>query len=253
MSVRKAFSQLSCVSPTESALTLQTTQSMPPSSAAAPSTQPFNAVGSATSNPLPQALTPFAAKAFTTLATSSPLREQIATLAPSVAKSSAIARPMPLLPPVTSTFFPFSARSIAASVALHLGPVARAFERRGGAVDGRLVVILADQHQPDRQTLAHAAGNAHRGMAGRVERRGVRNHLERALDIELARRVGRRQRRRLHRQGRHQKQIVVGKRRVIGSAQLAVQVLRLGVEMTAIMLVEILPEHHRDLEAVGQF
>src|SRR3954454_4282151 len=97
MSVRNDFSQVSAVSPTASALTLQTMVSMPPSSAAAPSIQPFSAFGSATSTALPQDLTPFADSPFTTLPTSSALRAQIATLAPSAANSSAIASPMPLL------------------------------------------------------------------------------------------------------------------------------------------------------------
>src|SRR5215475_2743472 len=85
ISVRKDFSQLSGVSPTASALTLQTMVSIPPSSVAAPSIHAFSAVGSATSSPRPQALTPFALRDFTTLATSLALRAQIETLAPSSA------------------------------------------------------------------------------------------------------------------------------------------------------------------------
>jgi len=87
-------------------------------------------------------------------------------------------------------------------------------------------------------------------MSAGVERRGIGNHFERTLDIEFARRVRRRQRRRLHRQGRHQQQIVLAQSRVIGGAQLAIQILRLGVEVAAIMLGEILAQQHRDLEAV---
>src|SRR5438552_18898313 len=214
MSVRKDFSQVSGVSPTASALTLQTMVSMPPNSAAAPSTHVFNATGSATSIALPHALTPFTANAFTTLPTSSALRAQIATLAPSAAKSSATASPIPLLPPVTSTFFPLSPRSIAASVRvrrpafranrppdeLHLRPVACALECGSRPIDGRLVVIFAYQHQADRQAVAHPTGQAHRRMSAGIEGGGVRNHFERALDVEFARRVGRRHRRRLHRQ-----------------------------------------------------
>src|SRR5712671_7975268 len=157
MSVRNDFSQVSGVSPTASALTLQTMVSMPPNSAAAPSIQPFSAAGSATSIALPHALTPFSERLLTTLPTSSALRAQIATLAPSSANSSAIARPMPLLPPVTSTLLPFNPRSIVASVDdvaayrraagrvvdLHLGPVAGAFECRRGSVDRRLIVVFA--------------------------------------------------------------------------------------------------------------
>src|ERR1700686_4511604 len=90
MSVRNDFSQVSAVSPTASALTLQTTTSIPPSSRAESPTHCFNAGASATSSALPHDLPPFAANDFTTLPTSSPLREHIATLAPSAANSSAI-------------------------------------------------------------------------------------------------------------------------------------------------------------------
>src|SRR4051794_19768511 len=204
--------------------------SMPPSAVAAPSIQPFSAAASATSTAAPHDFTPFAESPFTTLPTSSALRAQIATLAPSAANSSAIASPMPLLPPVTSALFPFNPRSMVASLAvaaacadagrppvrLHLLPVAGAFERRGGPIDRRLLEMLADQHQADRQPVAHAAGKRHRRMAGGIEWRGIRNHLESALQIERPRRIRRRQRGRLHRQGRHQQQIVVGERLIIG-------------------------------------
>src|SRR5260370_24159919 len=115
MSVRNDFSQVSAVSPTASALTLQTIVSIPPSSPAALSTHCFNATGSATSIAPPHDLAPFPANAFTTLPTSSALRAHIATLAPSAANSSAIASPMPLLPPLTSTFLLLNPRSIVAS------------------------------------------------------------------------------------------------------------------------------------------
>src|SRR5262245_28217596 len=81
ISVRNDFSQLSGVSPTASALTLQTMVSIPSSSPAAPTIHAFNAAGSATSTARPHALTPFAVNNFTTLATSSALRAHIATLA----------------------------------------------------------------------------------------------------------------------------------------------------------------------------
>src|ERR1700730_12402977 len=116
MSVRNDFSQVSAVSPTASALTLQTTTSIPPSSRAASPTHCFSAGASATSSALPHDLPPFAANDFTTLPTSSPLRAHIATLAPSAANNSEIASPMPLLPPVTSTLLPFNPRSIVASI-----------------------------------------------------------------------------------------------------------------------------------------
>src|SRR5260370_15691607 len=116
MSVRNDLYHVAGVSPTASALTLQMMSSMPPSPPAAPSTHCLSAAGSATSVALPQDLTPLAASALTTLPTSSASRAQIATSAPSSANSSAIASPMPLLPPVTSTLLPFNPKSIVASV-----------------------------------------------------------------------------------------------------------------------------------------
>src|SRR5713101_7121569 len=266
MSVRNDFSHVSAVSPTASALTLQTMVSTPPSSPAASSTHFFNAAGSATSIAPPHDLTLLAASALTTLPTSSALRAQIATLAPSSANSSAIASPMPLLPPVTSTLLPFNPRSIVASVDdaaacrraagrvvdLHLGPVAGALECRRGSIDRRLIVVFADQHQPDRQSVAHPAGNAHRRMTRCVERRRIGDHFECALDIEIARRIGRRDRRRLHWQSRHQQQIVIAQRGIVGGAQFSIQVLRLGIEMTAIVLGKIMTDQHRYLETVVQ-
>src|SRR3954464_4462428 len=270
MSVRNDFSHVSAVSPTASALTLQTMVSTPPNSRAAPSIQSFSAAGSATSSPLPHDFIPFAASALTTLPTSSALRAQIATLAPSSANNSAIARPMPLLPPVTSAVFPFSPRSILPSLiaanrclpavapagsilpGLHLGPVACRLERGGRAVDDRLVVVLAYQHQTDGQAIAHAAGNAHGRMAGSVKGGRVGDHFERALNVELPRCVRGRQRRCLHRQRRHQQQIIAPEHRVVTRAQLAAEVLCLCIEMTAIVLAEILTQQHCQLEAVGQ-
>jgi hypothetical protein len=173
MSMRNDLSQVSGVSPIASALTLQTSASTPPNAPAASATHFFSSIGSPTSNAWPWVRTPLPAKALAAAATSSPLRAQSATLAPSAANRSQIARPMPLLPPVTRAFLPFNPRSMIASpldavpigcadpdgsVALHLLPIARAFERGGGLVDRRLVEMLADQHQPNRQPLAHAAG-----------------------------------------------------------------------------------------------
>src|SRR3712207_5968934 len=51
-----------------------------------------------------------------------------------------------------------------------LPPVARPLERVGGAVDRRLVVVAADQHQPDRQALAQPARQAEGRVAGEVGR-----------------------------------------------------------------------------------
>src|SRR5262249_29062179 len=41
-------------------------------------------------------------------------------------------------------------------------PVARALERRGGAIDRLLGVMAADQHEPDGTAVLHPAGQADR-------------------------------------------------------------------------------------------
>ena len=89
-------------------------------------------------------------------------------------------------------------------------------------------------------------------MAGDVERRGVRQHLEGALAVQRERRVLRRHRRRLHRRRRHQQQVVARERLVVGLAQQARQVLRLGVEVAAVLADEVLAGHHRDLQRARQ-
>src|SRR5262245_4241514 len=110
MSVRNDCSHVSAESPTASALTLQTRASMPPSSAALDVTHAVKAGPSATSSARPNALTPFACNEAIAAATSSTLRAQMETCAPSAANLSAIARPIPLLPPVTTARFPLSPR-----------------------------------------------------------------------------------------------------------------------------------------------
>jgi hypothetical protein len=114
MSVRNVFSHVSAESPTASALTLHTRASMPPSSPAVDAIHAVNAGPSATSSARPKALTPFAFNDATAAATSSAVRAQIETLAPSAANPSATARPIPLLPPVTTARFPLSPRSMSA-------------------------------------------------------------------------------------------------------------------------------------------
>src|SRR5262249_55081608 len=104
------FSQVSAESPTASALTLQTKASMPPSSPAVAMIHAVNADPSATSRARPNAFTPFAFRDATAPDTSSALRAPIETFPPSAANPSATARPIPLLPPVTTARFPFSPR-----------------------------------------------------------------------------------------------------------------------------------------------
>src|SRR3954469_23624755 len=86
--------------------------SSPPSSVAASTTQAVSASPSATSSARPDALMPRARNAATVASTSPALRAQIATSVPSAAKCSAMARPMPLVPPVTRAFFAASPRSM---------------------------------------------------------------------------------------------------------------------------------------------
>src|SRR4249919_3849652 len=120
MSTEKDFCQLSAESPTASALTLQTRASRPPSAFAPAATQAVSAGPSATSRAWPNAFTPLALSAATVASTSAALRAQIDTLAPSAAKPSAMARPIPLLPPVTATFLPFNPRSMIGLLRPHL-------------------------------------------------------------------------------------------------------------------------------------
>jgi hypothetical protein len=86
--------------------------SMPPRVSPAWVTNAFSAGPSAMSVACPQALTPLAFSASTAAATWSALRAQIATSAPSSANRSAIDRPIPRDPPVTTTFLPLSPRSM---------------------------------------------------------------------------------------------------------------------------------------------
>src|SRR5882757_10128375 len=181
MSVRNDFSQVSAVSPTASALTLHTRISTLPSSAAAPSTHCFNAAGSATSVGLPQALTPLPFNAVTALSICSGCRAQIATLAPSAANRSAIARPIPLLPPVTRAFLPFSPRSMVhSSVEMPHYPLARSMSSYRASIRGLRDQRAVAMRHPHRDQIlpAHDVGRI-----GRVEIGGVHHGCRRTFDI----------------------------------------------------------------------
>src|SRR6185503_10473526 len=102
-----------------------------PSSPAVAVIQAVNAGPSATSIACPNALTPFAFNDTTAAATSPALRAQIDTSAPSAANRSATARPMPLLPPVTTARLPLSPRSMFVLLPDHEG---RRRARRGNIV-----------------------------------------------------------------------------------------------------------------------
>ena len=111
-STSNPFFQAASSGATASALTLATTMSIPPSAFAAPVAQAFRASPSPTSATLPTILTPCLARSLIARSTSSALRAQKATFTPSAASVSTMARPMPLVPPVTTAFSPFNPRSM---------------------------------------------------------------------------------------------------------------------------------------------
>src|SRR3954447_14384634 len=103
--------QFSSVSGIASALTFATTTSIPPSDSADLSTHAASACSSPTSATVPVTL-PRPLRSSWVALTSSGLRAQKATTAPSSRKPSTTARPMPRVPPVTRTRVPLSCRSI---------------------------------------------------------------------------------------------------------------------------------------------
>ena len=60
-------------------------------------------------------------------------------------------------------------------IAIHLirFPIAGLFERVSGAIDRRLVEMLANEHQSDRQSVGQSAWQRHRRVVREIERRGV--------------------------------------------------------------------------------
>src|ERR1051325_10807523 len=95
-----------------SALTLATTMSRPPSAAAVSATHWRTPSASATSRQRPVTTPPRSVSSTAARATSASVRAQKATEAPSSASVSTMARPMPLVPPVTRARSPFSPRSM---------------------------------------------------------------------------------------------------------------------------------------------
>src|SRR5665811_1070420 len=104
--------QFSGVSGIASALTLLTTISMPPNNFAESSTHLDIASASLTSITVPTTVLPLWARAASVPATSPASRAQKATFAPSATNVSTIARPIPLVPPVTNAVLPFICRSM---------------------------------------------------------------------------------------------------------------------------------------------
>src|SRR5690349_5737204 len=115
MSTSKLARQLASSSGMASALTLATTMSRPPSSAAVSPTHCRTPASSETSTQRPVTTPPRAVISSAARSTSAVVRAQNATAAPSSASVSTMARPMPLVPPVTRARSPLSPRSTAAS------------------------------------------------------------------------------------------------------------------------------------------
>src|SRR5215469_2281266 len=111
MSTSKLARQLASSSGMASALTLATTMSRPPNPAAVSPTHCRTPAWSETSTQRPVTMPPRPVISSAARATSSAVRAQNATAAPSPASVSTMARPMPLVPPVTRARNPFSPRS----------------------------------------------------------------------------------------------------------------------------------------------
>ena len=91
---------------------LETSMWIPPSSSPAALIQAFNAAPSMMSTEAPVARTPRLRRLSTVSCTCSALRAQMATFAPSRARLSAIARPIPRVPPRMTALRPLICRSM---------------------------------------------------------------------------------------------------------------------------------------------
>src|SRR5881409_121329 len=226
---------------------------------------------------------PASRTALTTGSRCSSFREQSATSAPALANSIAMDFPMPVPPPVTIAVLPSRENGLLAmagtlpqragdvygpggagashgrlapgrpvSVRSHLLPVARLLEGLSRAVDGRLVEVLADEHHAGRQPVHHAARHRHGGMVRHVEGRRVADHLERPLDVLFAAGLRARQRRRLHRRGRHEQQVVIAEHAVVGRREPPHDVHGLAVVARAVLVQDIRAEHQEELRRLRE-
>src|SRR4051794_20656869 len=127
--------------------TLETTMSSPPSSCADRSTKAARAAGSVTSTGSACTVAPCSRRPAATLSRASAPRAHSASAQPSSARVSAIARPMPRLPPVTRARLPVSSRSMGPPLSVRSG------------VRGR---VEADEHLADVVAAEHAEEGVHR-------------------------------------------------------------------------------------------
>src|SRR6516165_7473168 len=132
-------------------------------------------------------------------------------------------------------------------------PVARALEGGGGAVDRLLAVVAAHQHEPDGSAVLHPAWYADRRMPGDIERARFAGRLPASLRDLLRRCVLAGNWRRLHRYRRQQQKVVRRKNSIVTCTHAPAQVLRLGVEVTAIAVECVLAEDRGDLQRIGEF
>ena len=101
-------------------------------------------------------------------------------------------------------------------------------------VERRFLPVFGDQHQPDRPVaFTKSARDRYRRMVRDVERTGVGDLFPTVLHQRFVGRVRRRNFRGHHPRRRHQQQIIVGERLVVGGAQRPAQVLRLEVKVAA--------------------
>src|SRR6516164_6431687 len=113
--------------------------------------------------------------------------------------------------------------------------------------------MATNQHEPDGTAVSHPAWHADRWMPGDVERTGVAGRLP-ASPRDLLRSCALAGNwRRLHRHRRQQKKVVRRKHSVVTRTHASAQVLRLGVEVTAIALECVLAEDRGDLQRIGEF
>ena len=101
---------------------------------------------------------------------------------------------------------------------------------------------------PIGQPVHLPAGHRERRMAADVERAGILLHVERGIDIVLARAVRRRDLGGGKRDCRHGHEIVGGEHVVIGLAQEDTQVLSLGMIAVVIVPVHVLAENEDELD-----
>src|SRR5206468_1244591 len=252
-------------------------------SSAARSTMALTWSSCRTSTAIANERRPRSRMAFTTGSRCSSLREQMETSAPAFANSIAMDFPMPVPPPVTIAVLPSRENGFLAMagtipqragdvygpggagashgrlapgrpvrVRSHLFPVPRLLEDLSSAIDGRLVDVLADEHHAGWQPVHHSARHRHGGMLGHLEGRRVADPLERPLDVLFAAGLRARQRRRLHRRGRHEQQVVIAEHAVVGRPEPPHDVHGLAVVARAVLVQDIRAEHQEELRRLRE-